>query len=307
MQGSEFVFTCVSFLIFRTNMVNSQFLCEYTKMDKRELAALFRDRLRKTLESDERSTAAFLRDTGVDRSALSQFLDPKIDRMPRAETLRSIANACGVSTDWLLSLENAPDGRQKLAASWQIEQARDEAASPLHKWREEASGHKLRYVPSTLPDMLNLKTVSNEALGESSVRGEGKENVLGGLMPGDMDIEIAMPLQTIEDLANQTGLWRNEDPKRCREQLRHMMNVCNESYPALRLHLYDGRKTYSAPFSVFGKLRVALYLGDAYLVLTQRDEIRTFVNRFDQLVRSTQINPNEVGAYLAELANKTER
>ena len=118
-------------------------------MDKRELAAGFRERLRTLLADDRGGVAAFLRDSGIDRSALSQFLDPEIDRLPRAESLRRIAEARGVTVDWLLSLSNAPEGRQEVAPSVQIESAEDTGSgSPIDQWRREASGMKLRYVPS---------------------------------------------------------------------------------------------------------------------------------------------------------------
>src|SRR6056297_909582 len=80
------------------------------RMDKREIAQGFRDRLRAILAEHSGGTAGFLRETGLDRSALSQFLDPASDRMPRAETLRRIAEARGVTTDWLLSLTNVREG-----------------------------------------------------------------------------------------------------------------------------------------------------------------------------------------------------
>ena len=134
-------------------------------MDKREVAAAFRERLQTLLGDERGGTAAFLRDTGIDRSALSQFLDPGIDRMPRAETLRRIAEARGVTADWLLSLSNAPQGRQEVTPSVQIESAEAAAGgSPLEEWRREAAGMKLRYVPSNIPDMLGLAEERLQAL-----------------------------------------------------------------------------------------------------------------------------------------------
>ena len=53
-------------------------------MDKREVAAAFRERLQSLLGDERGGVAAFLSYTGIDRSALSQFLDPRVDRMPRA-------------------------------------------------------------------------------------------------------------------------------------------------------------------------------------------------------------------------------
>ena len=90
-------------------------------MDKRSVAAAFRERLQALLGEERGGVAGFLRDTGIDRSALSQFLDPGIDRMPRAETLRRIAEARGVTADWLLSLSNVPEGQQAVTPSVRIE------------------------------------------------------------------------------------------------------------------------------------------------------------------------------------------
>ncbi|NND72151.1 MAG: transcriptional regulator [Rhodothermales bacterium] len=276
-------------------------------MDKRQVAILFRNRLRQLIASEKQSTATFLRDTGMDRSALSQFLDDGSDRLPRAEALRRIAEARGVSVDWLLGLENAPEGRQVVTSSVQIEQMQDEhGTSPLEHWRAEAWGHKLRYVPSTLPDMLSLANADKNERIEDHARAGGAENVLEGLMPGDLDIEIAMPIQTLEDLAQQTGLFRNAQPEACRRQLQHMARICKTSYPTLRLHLYDGTTTFSAPFTVYGKLRVAIYIGESYLVITAREQIISFVHRFDELVRRTLISPDQSHETLQELSESVK-
>ena len=274
-------------------------------MDKRELATRFSKRLRQILESGEGGTAAFVRDTGIDRSALSQFLDPRTVRLPRAEALRNIAIARGISVDWLLDLETAQEGRQEVSSSIEIEGEKEEDVSPLERWREEADGHKMRYVPSTLPDMLSLAGLQpDDSRDAIDARGSGVENVLEGMDIHDMDLEIAMPIQTLEDVTYQSGLWRHFDPELCKRQLTHMAAICNETYPTLRLHLYDGTKTLSAPFTVFGKMRVAIYIGEAYLVVTSKEQIKTFVQRFDGLVRQSIIRPNKVDEHLASLASK---
>lgn len=274
-------------------------------MDKRELATRFSKRLRQILESGEGGTAAFVRDTGIDRSALSQFLDPRTVRLPRAEALRNIAIARGISVDWLLDLETAQEGRQEVSSSIEIEGEKEEDVSPLERWREEADGHKMRYVPSTLPDMLSLAGLQpDDSRDAIDARGSGVENVLEGMDIHDMDLEIAMPIQTLEDVTYQSGLWRHFDPELCKRQLTHMAAICNETYPTLRLHLYDGTKTFSAAFTVFGKMRVAIYIGEAYLVVTSKEQIKTFVQRFDGLVRQSIIRPNKVDEHLASLASK---
>jgi transcriptional regulator with XRE-family HTH domain len=273
-------------------------------MDKRAVAAAFRDRLQILLGDERGGTAAFLRDTGMDRSALSQFLDPAVDRLPRAEALRRIAEARGVTADWLLSLSNAPAGRQEVAPSVQIESAESPGGgSPIDQWRREAAGTKLRYVPSAIPDMLGLaEDEPDEPQPDSPALAGQPERVLGGFRLGDMDIEIAMPVQTLRDLANGTGLWEGVRPGLRRRQLAHMAAVCSEAYPALRLHLYDGRTTFAAPFTVFGRIRAALYLGEAYLVVTSNEQIAALTRLFDNLVRRAIIGPDRVHELLAELA-----
>lgn len=290
---------CIIFALF---VVDSHYSRYTTLMDKRHLCALFRERLAQILASETKGVAGFLRDTGVDRSALSQFLDPSIDRLPRAETLRRIGEARGVSVDWLLGLENAPEGRQQVAPSFQIEEADDPRRSPLHAWHREAEGQKLRYVPSTLPDMLQL----SDAESAVTPRQPREENVLDGVLQDDLDIEIAMPVQTVQDLATQSGLWRGACPEQCARQLEHMAAICDARFPTLRLHLYDGQANYSSPFTVFGRQRVALYIGEAYLVLTGREQISAFTARFDALVRAALVSPDQTGALMRRLARTGE-
>ena len=273
-------------------------------MDKREVALLFRDRLRELIALDAGGTAAFLRDAGLDRSALSQFLNPDSVRLPRAEALRQIAQARGVSIDWLLGLENAPDGRQSISSRLTVEQAADGEISVLEQWRAEADGHKLRYVPSMIPDMLDLPYSDAALPTEAVAEGLVGESVLSGMLPGDQDIEIAMPFQTLDLLADGAGLWRGQPADHRKRQLMHMSRICASAYPELRLHLFDGTETFSAPFTVFGRMRAAIYIGDAYLELTNRTEIRAFVRRFDTLVRRSVVSPDQVSAYLSDLAER---
>ena len=271
-------------------------------MDKRALAATFRERLQTLLAEERGGVAGFLRDTGIDRSALSQFRDPEVDRLPRAETLRRIAEARGVTVDWLLSLSNAPEGRQEVTPSVQIESAEAPGGgSPIEEWRREAAGMKLRYVPSSLPDMLGL----SEDGAEPETRAGQPENVLGGFRLGEMDVEIAMPVQTLEDLAAGAGLWRGTGAAPRRRLLGHMAATCAETYPTLRLHLFDGRTAFAAPFTVFGRIRAAVYLGEAYLVVTSADQVGALSRLFDSLVRRAIVDPARVHERLNALADAT--
>ena len=60
-------------------------------MDKRDLAGLVRERLKILLARNATSRSAFAESVGIDRSALSQLLSGQSTRLPRLETLLSIA------------------------------------------------------------------------------------------------------------------------------------------------------------------------------------------------------------------------
>ena len=273
-------------------------------MDKRILAREFKKRLAQVVASHAEGRADFMRAVGIDRSALSQFLSAETDRLPRAETLHRIAAVTGVSADWLLCLENAPEGRQEVAQSVKIEkETQADGSTPLDQWRNEAAGFKLRSVPSTLPDIISLAPDADQTADLKDARGGGVENVLERFSLSDMDVEIAMPIQTLQDLSARTGLWRDSTAEQSRQQLLHMARICQQHYPALRLHAYDGTKSFSAPVPVFGNQRAALYIGDAYLVVSSPDQVRGLARQFDRLVRRAVVGSEKIHETLFKLAD----
>lgn len=278
-------------------------MCAFTiyrvKMDRRALSAAFRDRFRMVLNEVRDDMPRFLDAAQIDRSALSQLRDPNQDRLPRAETLRRIAEATGVSVDWLLCLENAREGRQEITQSSELlaeDAARDQ--SPLQKWRAEAAGHKVRYVPAKLPDMLSL-SATDTSTADTGARGE--EAVLTGFDLDAMDLEIAMPIQTLQTLATSKGDWASTSLTEAKRQIDHMATICDDHYPSLRLHLYDGSVEFSAPFTVFGRMRAAVYVGGAYISVTGVEDVRYFTKRFDALVRKALVPPDRVHETLRAL------
>jgi hypothetical protein len=67
--------------------------------------------------------------------------------------------------------------------------------------------------------------------------------------------------------------------------------------------LFDGRRRFSAPLTIFGPHRAALYIGQMYLVLNSQEHIRLLTRHFDQLIRSAVLQPPEVVDLLRELAS----
>lgn len=274
-------------------------------MDKRELALLFQQRLRSLFDRSTESQSAFADAIGIDRSALSQLLSGKTARLPRVETLLSIAERHQVSLDWLLGISQDEGLMGALLPSLEIETSDDEGAGLLIKWHAEATGSKIRYVPARIPDLLRTSEVIAY---EASEAHQSAANQVAGTAfrldynrePGT-DMESCMPLQTLEAFATGQGIWQGLPASTRRAQLLHMAGLVDDLYPSFRLFLFDGRERFSIPYTVFGSLRAAVFAGRMYLVLHNRDSVRMMQRHFDDLVRDTKVHAHEVSAYIRGL------
>lgn len=278
-------------------------------MDKRLLAVTFRDRLRILMDRARLNQSQMARITGVDRSSFAQLLSEQSPRLPRAETLIAIAETQGASLDWLLGLTQQDDyATTEVSETMAIEEgARGADNSRLQAWRAEAAGTKVRYVPATLPDLLRLPEVvdyeaQNLAEPSRETRKAQDEDALDYNRRLDTDMEVCMPRQTIEGLIGGHHIWAGLPAPVRAAQLRHMARLVDELYPTFRLYLFDEHTAFSSPYTVFGQQRVAFYLGDIYLVITQRETIRRMTKHFDQLIRNAVVPSHEAARALHEMA-----
>jgi transcriptional regulator with XRE-family HTH domain len=279
-------------------------------MDKRDIVQTFQDRLKLLMARRGDSMAELSRRWGIDRSALSQFLDNGATRLPRAETLCVMANAESVSVDWLLGLSQNETAIAEVARAETIEVIEDNAGETrLAEWHREAVGYKIRYVPATLPDLLRTPAVLQyEFRAEDRDLIDAKagqtESQLAYTRRPETDMEVVMPLQQLESFAAGTGIWSGLPARLRREQVDHMGRLLEELYPTFRLFLYDGLKAFSAPFTVFGPKRAAIYLGDMYFVTHSVGQIRELTARFDHLIRIAGVGPDRAAAHVRGLAVK---
>lgn len=281
-------------------------------MDKRELGSVFRDRLEVVLSAFHGSNAKFAESVGLDRSALSQLISGRSTRLPRAETLCAISRRHGISLDWLLGLSQDDHLRTEVAPTLEIE---DEAGSAedtrLAQWHREAAGYKIRYVPATLPDLLRTDEVIRFEHGldagpdPSTVIREAGRRLAYSRQP-ETDIEACMPLQRLEGFARGLGVWGGLTQGQRRSQLNQMAALLDELYPTFRLFLYDEREAFSAPITIFGPLRAAVYLGDMYLVLNGTEQIKSLTAHFDKLIRQATINPHEAASWAGGLKTQSK-
>ena len=276
-------------------------------MDKRDLAAVFQTRLKTLVERDEASQTSFAASVGIDRSALSQLLGGRTARLPRVETLLNIAEKHSVSLDWLLGLSQDEGITGALRNSFEIEDENEgaDSRSLLEKWHAEATGTKIRYVPLRLPDLFRIKPVIAY---ETALLQQTKMTAIPETLfrldynrqPGT-DMEVCMPLQTLEAFSKGQGIWKDLSISHRRAQIDHIVALLDELYPSFRLYLFDEGQSFSAPYTVFGPYRVAIYVGDMYLVLNSKEAVLSMQRHFDSLIRSAVVNAHETASHVARL------
>jgi transcriptional regulator with XRE-family HTH domain len=275
--------------------------------DKRETALLFRMRLKGLIARRGENLTRYAKRCGLERSALSQFLDEKSCRLPRAETLARIAASESVSVDWLLGLSQSERTVGEVANAANIEAAAGGVGQTrLAEWHREATGYKIRYVPATLPDLLRTDAVldyeyrgGQQTLADARA-GQARHQLAYSRRP-ETEMEIAMPHHRLYSFAAGAGIWKDLPAGARKAQLQHMADLLAELYPTVRLFLYDGLKAFSAPFTVFGPKRAAIYLGDMYLVVNSVEQIRELSARFDHLVRVADIAADRAAAFIRQL------
>lgn len=281
------------------------------KIDKRDRAQLFRDRLGTAMAQAGVTQSALARDAGVDRSTLSQLLKDKGARLPNAQLVAETAAVLGVSADWLLGLSDRPEQAAYLVANAfsMTEAPRTMVDDQIFAWHHEAAGYKIRHVPSGLPDMLktadmlrweyapSLDKTTDQAIGASADR-------LNWMRDARSDYEIGVPLSELQAFASATGYYAGLSADLRRAQLSQFRDLHTQLYPALRLHLFDQRQLYSAPVTVFGPLLAVIYIGSNYLVFRDTDRVTAITQHFDQLVRAATVGQREMIRYFDSLIDQ---
>ncbi|GGH29872.1 transcriptional regulator, XRE family [Cribrihabitans marinus] len=275
------------------------------KIDKRLRAAQFRTRLARAMSETGTSQSALARATGVDRSTVSQLLTDDGARLPNAHVVGACASALGVSADWLLSLSDRPESAAELlAGSLTLTEApRALVDERIFDWHREAAGYKIRHVPAALPDMLKTRAVLEweytPHLGRTTTQAIGaSEDRLAFMRGAQSDYEIAVPLYELDSFAGATGYYHGLPAQDRLDQIDHLLSLADQLYPRLRIYLFDARRLYAAPITIFGPLLCVLYAGGHYVAFRDRDRIETFTTHFDRLVREATITARALPAHL---------
>lgn len=276
--------------------------------DKRDRAALFRSRLASAMGERGFSQSALARRIGVDRSTVSQLLAEGSARLPNAQVVAESAAALGVSADWLLGLSERPESAADLLANSMTLTAASRALidDQIFAWHREAAGYKIRHVPAALPDMLKTQRMLEweyaPHLGRTAQQAIGAAQDRLDWMRGlRSDYEIALPLHEIRSFALAEGYYAGLPLDIRLEQIDRFLALYEQLFPALRLHLFDARRLYSVPLTIFGPLLSVIYVGVNYLAFRDSARVEAFARHFDALVREATLPDRDFPAFLTEL------
>ncbi len=254
------------------------------------------------------SQARLARLVGVDRSTISQLLAAGSTRLPNAQVAAECASALHVSADWLLGLTDRPEmGAELLAASLAMTEApRALVDEQIFNWHREAAGYKIRHVPASLPDMLKtnamLRWEYDPHLGKSTDQAIGaSQDRLDWMLAARSDYEIALPLHELAAFTEASGYYHGLPLQTRCAQLDHLIALTDQLYPSLRLYLFDARRVYSAPITIFGPLLAVIYLGRHYIAFRDSLRVESLTQHFDWLVREASIGARDVTAHLRQL------
>lgn len=281
-------------------------------MDKRCRAEQFRDRLERAMRDANTNQSALARRIGVDRSTLSQLLGSDGARLPNAQIVAELATALHVSADWLLGLSNRPEqATEMLANALRITDApRALVDEQIFEWHREAAGYKIRHVPATLPDMFKTRALLEweyePHLGKSTEQAvNASAERLAWMRGAHSDYEIAIARHELECFASGAGYYGGLDPDIRRAQIDHLRGLFTDFYPRVRIYVYDARKLFSAPITIFGPLLAVLYVGRHYLAFRDSDRIDTLTEHFDTLVKQAEIPARDLPQFLDHLSDLT--
>lgn len=268
---------------------------------------VFRERLLELIRHSGLTHSAFARVASIDRSTLSQLLSEKNSRLPRVDTVVSIAREHQVSVDWLLGIsqeEKQTAGADILKIA--IDSGVPAAEHRLAEWRTESLGYKIRYSPKTLPDLLKTEEVIEyEFSGFEDLKAEERVAALQQRLSyqrrPETDLEVCSSIQSLEGFGRGEGIWRALSKRSRLKQLENMIELVDELYPTFRWFLYDIRQSYCVPLTIFGPTRCAVYIGQMYFVFNSTEHIQALTSHFDSLIRVAAVQPNEVGEFLTGL------
>ena len=83
-----------------------------------------------------------------------------------------------------------------------------------------------------------------------------------------------------------------------------MISLHDQLYPTLRIFLFDARRVFSAPITIFGPLMAVVYLGRNYVVFRDKERVRGITAHFDWLIKEAEISARSFPDHLNTLTRR---
>ena len=109
------------------------------------------------------------------------------------------------------------------------------------------------------------------------------------------DYEIALPVYELDYFARAEEYYRGIPQQLRVAKIDHLVNLCDQFYPRVRIYLFDSRRLCSTP------LLSVLYVGTQYLAFRDCDRIQTFTRHFDTLVKQATVSARVLPDHLHKL------
>ena len=111
-------------------------------------------------------------------------------------------------------------------------------------------------------------------------------------------------LYELDSFARGEGYYSGLPHPTRAQQLDHLITLTDQLYPRLRVYLFDARRLFSAPITVFGPLLAVLYLGQTYLAFRDTERISAFTRHFDRLVKESDVSARALPDHLRALRSR---
>ncbi|MEP2714997.1 MAG: transcriptional regulator, partial [Pseudophaeobacter sp.] len=105
----------------------------------------------------------------------------------------------------------------------------------------------------------------------------------------------------LESFAHASGYYAGLPLEIRLQQLEQFERLTTQLYPRLRIYLFDAKRLFSSPLTIFGPLLCVFYGGSHYMAFRDRARIETFTGHFDRLVREADITARQVSGRLRAL------
>jgi hypothetical protein len=127
------------------------------------------------------------------------------------------------------------------------------------------------------------------------------EERLAWMRAARSDYEIALPLHELAAFARAEGYYAGLPLAVRLGQIDRLLDLHDQLYPAMRLYLFDARRVFSAPVTVFGPILAVVYLGRHYLAFRDAERVANLTRHFDRLIRVASVGARDMPAHLRQL------